>query len=329
MKIAFYSLREFDELEMCEEYKEKYGIDFVWTPEAPNAENLKMAKDCIAISITPCELTDAYIDELHSYGVKYFMCRSIGYDHLPKEKLKSLGIRMTNATYPPECVANYAIMLILMSTRNMNQIMLRSVVQDYSLKGKMGREIGDLTVGVLGTGNIGKTLIKHLSSFGCKILAYDLYQNEEVTKYAEYVTLDEILANSDVITLHMPSTSDNHHIINAENIAKMKDGVIIVNTARGALIDSNALIDALESGKVGGAALDVIEQEMDLFYYNRMGEAMSNRELAIYRSFPNVILSPHTAFYTRTTVSNMVEKSFASVKYFTEGIENPNEVNKD
>jgi len=329
MKIAFYSLREFDELEMCEEFSEKYGIDFVWTGEEPNAENLKMAKDCIAISITPCSLTDEYVNELHSYGVKYVMCRSIGYDHLPKDTLKSLGMRMTNATYPPECVANYAIMLILMATRNMNQIMLRSVVQDYSLKGKMGLEIGDLTVGVIGTGNIGRTLIKHLAGFGCRILAYDLYQNEEIKSIADYVSLDELYANSDVITLHMPATQDNHHIINAESIAKMKDGVIIVNTARGPLIDSEALISALENGKVGGAALDVIEQEYDLYYYNRMGEAMTNRELAIYRSFPNVILSPHTAFYTRTTVLNMVEKSFLSVKYFTEGIDNPNEVYKD
>jgi len=206
MKIAFYSLREFDELEMCEEYREKYGIDFAWTAEAPNADNLSMAKDCIAISVTPCELTDEYIDTLHSYGVKYVMCRSIGYDHLPKDKLKSLGMRMTNSTYPPECVANYAIMLILMATRNMNQIMLRSVVQDYSLKGKMGRDIGDLTIGVIGTGNIGRTLIKHLSSFGCRILAYDIYKNDEVAEVSEYVSLDELLKESDVITLHMPLT---------------------------------------------------------------------------------------------------------------------------
>lgn len=329
MKIAFFALRDFDELEMCEEYSQKYGIDFVWTKDAISMDNIALAKDCIAISVTPCEMTDEYADILNSYGVKYVCCRSIGYDHLPKEKLKSLGMRMTNSTYPPECVANYAIMLILMATRNMNQIMLRQVVQDYSLKGKMGRDIGDLTIGVMGTGNIGRTLIKHLSSFGCKILAYDLYQNDDIKDIAQYVSIDELYANSDVITLHMPSTADNHHIINEQSISKMKDGVIIVNTARGALIDSDSLIKALESGKVGGAALDVIEQENDLYYYNRMDEPIANRELAIYRSFPNVIVSPHTAFYTRTTVSNMVEKSFLSVKYFTEGVPNPNEVNAD
>lgn len=329
MKIAFYSLREFDELPLAEEFKEKYDIDFVWTKDAMNSENIKMAEGCIAVSVTPFDFKEEYADILNSYGVKYVMCRSIGYDHLPKEKLKSYGMRMTNATYPPECVANYAIMLILMTTRNMNQIMLRSMAQDYSLKGKMGRDIGDLTIGVIGTGNIGRTLIRHLSSFGCKILAFDLYENDETKKYAEYVELDKLYEQSDVITLHMPATELNHHMINKDSISKMKDGVIIINTARGSLIDSYALADALEAGKVGGAALDVIEQENDLFYYNRMGEAMSNREVAIFNQYPNVIFSPHTAFYTKTTVSNMVEKSFLSVKFFTEGKDNPNEVNKD
>jgi len=328
MKIAFYSLRDFDELPMCEEFSQKYGIEFVWTKDAIGPDNLDLAKDCIAVSTTPCEFKEEYADIFNSYGVKYVLCRSIGYDHLPKEKLKCLGMRMTNSTYPTECVANYAIMLILMLTRNMNQIMLRQVVQDYSLKGKMGHEIGDMTIGVMGTGNIGRTLIKHLSSFGCKLLAYDIYENEEVKKYAEYVSLDELYAKSDVITLHMPSTADNHHIICEESLSKMKDGVMIVNTARGALINSFDLIKALREGKVSGAALDVIEKENDLYYYDRTGDAIDNDELAILRSFPNVIVSPHTAFYVRSTVANMVEKSFLSVKYFTEGIDNPNEVNK-
>lgn len=328
MKIAFYSLRDFDELPMCQEYSEKYGIDFVWTKDAMCEDNLSLAEGCIAVSTTPCEFKESYADVFNSYGVKYVLCRSIGYDHLPKEKLKSLGMRMTNSTYPTECVANYAIMMILMLTRNMNQIMLRQVVQDYSLKGKMGLEIGDLTIGVMGTGNIGRTLIKHLSGFGCKILAYDIYESEEVKQYATYVTADELYEKSDVITLHMPSFESNHHIICDESIAKMKDGVMIVNTARGALIDSYALIRALRSGKVSGAALDVIEQENDLYYLNRTGDAIDNDELAILRSMPNVIVSPHTAFYVRSTVANMVEKSFASVKMFTDGVDNPNEVNK-
>lgn len=328
MKIAFYLLREFDELPMVEELSHEYGYEYVWTSDVPNEETLKMAEGCDAISITPCVLTDEYLETLNSYGVKYIMTRSIGYDHIPNEKAKSLGMRMSNATYPPECVSNYAIMLMLMATRNMKQILQRADVQDYSLKGKMGKEIGELTVGVMGTGNIGRTLIRHLSTFGCKILAYDIYENEEVKQFAKYVSLDELYAQSDVITLHMPANDENYHIINDDSISKMKDGVIIVNTARGALIDSYALMRGLDSKKIDGAALDVIENEQGLYYFNHVGSPIPNEELNLLRSYPNVIMSPHTAFYTRTTVWNMVKKQFASLKAFTEGSDNPYEIFK-
>lgn len=326
MKIAFYAMREFDELPMCEQFSKEYGIDFVWTKEPPTKENLSLAKDCIAISCTPCLMTEEYVETLHSYGVKYFHCRSIGFDHLPMAKIKELGMKVSNSTYPTECVANYAIMLILMTTRKYKETMDRAAIQDYSLRGKMGKEIGSLTVGVLGTGHIGRTLIKHLQPFGCKLLAYDKFENEEVKQIATYVDLDTILKESDVITLHMPSNEETYHMINEETLAKMKDGVVIVNTARGGLIDSNALIKYVKNGKVGEAALDVIEDERGLYYYDHCGKQFDNDELALLRSFPNVTVTPHMAFYVESTVANMVQKSFLSVKYFEEGQENPFEV---
>ena len=194
-------------------------------------------------------------------GVKYLLCRSIGYDHIPLETAKKLGMRVAHSHYPPEGVANYAIMLMLMCTRKMNQTMLRAAAQDYTLPGKMGKDLSNCTVGVIGTGKIGRTVIAHLQGFGCKILAYDLYQSDEVAQMAEYVPLDELYARSDVITLHTNATAENHHLINAESLAKMKDGMLIVNTARGALIDEEALIAALESGKVYAAGLDVVSTE--------------------------------------------------------------------
>ena len=206
-----------------------------------------------------------------------------------------------------------------MCTRKMNQIMLRANVQDYSLPGKMGRDISDCTVGVIGPGKIGQTVIRNLSGFGCKMLAYDLYPNDAVKKYADYVTLDELYARSDVITLHTNATAENHHLINADAIAKMKDGVLLVNTARGTLIDPDALVAGLECGKIGGAGLDVIEDETGICYYNRMGEAIPNRELNLLRSYPNVILSPHTAFYTDVNVANMVKSPFEALDAYAHG----------
>ena len=285
MKIMFYALRPFDEQQYCDPYKARYGIDYTGTPDVPRPDNLHLAEGCDAVSTNPCEIRPEYLQTWAEMGVKYLPCRSIGYDHIPLDTAKKLGLRISHSHYPPDGVANYTIMLMLMCTRRMNEIMLRANVQDYSLPGKMGRDISGCTVGVIGTGKIGQTVIRHLSGFGCKILAYDLYPNDAVRQYADYVTLDELYAQSDIITLHTNATAENHHLINAGALAKMKDGVLLVNTARGTLIDPDALIAGLESGKIGGAGLDVIEDETGIYYYNRMGQAIPNRELNLLRWF--------------------------------------------
>ena len=304
MKIAFYQMRPFDEQAYIEQFSKEFGIDYVMIPGAPCPENLDKAAGCDAVSQNPCEILPAYVEAWAKMGVKYLLCRSIGYD-------------------PPEGVANYAIMLMLMCTRKMNQTMLRAAAQDYTLPGKMGRDLSNCTVGIVGTGKIGRTVIAHLQGFGCKILAYDLYQSDEVAKMAEYVSLDELYARSDVISLHTNATAENHHLINADSLARMKDGVLIVNTARGALIDEDALIAALESGKVGGAGLDVVEDENDLVYFNRTGAALPHRTMNILRSMPNVIVSPHNAFYTDVNVASMVRSGFEELADFAAGRPNP------
>ena len=326
MKILFYTFRPFDELQYCDPNSRKYGIDYAWTAEAPNPGNLKLAEGCVAVSTNPCEIRPEYLEAFARMGVKYLPCRSIGYDHIPLDAAKRLGLRVSHSHYPPEGVANYTIMLMLMVTRKMNQIMLRAAAQDYSLPGKMGRDLSDCTVGVIGTGKIGRTVIRHLSGFGCKILAYDLYPADEVRALAEYVPLEELYARSDVITLHLNATPENRHLIDAAAIAQMKDGALLINTARGTLIDPDALIEGLESGKLGGAGLDVVEDENGLCYYNRCGEALANRELNLLRSFPNVIVSPHTAFYTDVNVASMVQSAFEATAAFAAGEDYPCEV---
>ena len=327
MKIVFYNVREFDELPMMEKLSRQYGMEFVYTTEALSDANIGLAEGCQGFCSTPCKMTEEWIDRLNAYGVKYFFCRSIGFDHLPLEYMKKYGMKATNSPYPPECVANYAIMLILMATRRVNETMRRAALMDYTLKGKMGRDLGDLTVGVIGTGNIGATVIRHLSGFGCRILAHSRHENEELKKYAEYTDLDTLYEQSDVITLHLASNSSTDHFINAEAIAKMKDGAILVNTARGTLIDSQALISALKAGKLGGAALDVFENEAPLIYIDNTNNVIDNDAVTILRSMPNVILTPHMSFYTETTVYNMVDKAFLSAKYYEEGKESPFQVN--
>ncbi len=326
MKLFMYDLRLFDEMQYCEKYSKEMNIEFDHCPDYPSLENAHLAEGYDAVSMTPCTVDAKLVDKFHSYGVKYIVARSIGYDHIDLTKAKECNMRIANVSYPPDGVANYAIMLMMMCLRNMPHILKRSGVQDYTLQGKIGRDISNCSVGVIGTGKIGTTVIKHLSGFGCKMYALDNYKNDTVSQYAEYTDLDTLLAKSDIITLHANATDENHHLINAETIAKMKPGVILINTARGKLIDTDALIDALESKQVGMAALDVLEKEDGLYYANRMNDVIVNREMAILRSFPNVILSPHTAFYTDITVDYMVKGCFESVYAFENGLETPHEI---
>lgn len=323
MKIFAYAMREFDEKGFFEKYSQELGCEYGYTTEYPNPDNVELARGYDAISATPCNLDADMLDRFYAVGVRYVATRSIGVDHIDLEHAKEIGMGVCHVSYAPETVADYSIMLMLMCCRNICHILERSKVQDYTLMGKMGRDISDCTVGVIGAGQIGRTVIKHLSNFGCRILAYDLYPNEETAQMAEYVSLEELYAESDIITLHTPATADNYHLLNAAAFAQMKNDVIIINTARGTLIDTNALIEAIESGKIGHAALDVLEQENGLYYANRMGEPIPNRDLAILRSFPNVILSPHTAFYTEKVVRDMAYKCMKGVLDMMNHVENP------
>ncbi|WP_244835192.1 D-isomer specific 2-hydroxyacid dehydrogenase family protein [Clostridium sp. BJN0001] len=322
MKIFAYSHRN-DETEYFKKFSKKYNIEINTTDEEPTLKNVSFAKGYECISVITTIINKDLLEEFKSIGVKYISTRTIGYDHIDINYAEELGISVGNVTYSPISVADYTIMLILMITRKAKLILERSSVQDYSLEKVQGVELSRLTIGVMGTGRIGRTVIKHLSGFGCRIIAYDIYENDEVKKYAEYVSLKELFKQSDLITLHMPATDENYHIINKKSLDIMKDNVFIVNTARGSLIDTEDLISYIEKGKVIGAGLDVIEHEPGLYYNDLKGQVISNRQMAILKSFPNVIVTPHTAFYTNQAVSDMVENSIKSCILFMEGKENP------
>ncbi len=323
MKIFAYCLREFDEKAFWDQLVDEFDAEYGYTTAYPSPENVHLAEGYDAVSVTPCNMDADMLERFYAVGVRYIATRSIGIDHIDLNKAKELGMGVCHVSYAPQTVADYSIMLMLMCCRNICHILERAKIQDYTLKGKMGKDISDCTVGIIGTGQIGKTVIKHLSGFGCKLLAYDIYPNEEVKKYAEYVSLETIYKECDIITLHTPATADNYHFINEQVFEQMKRGVILINTARGTLIDADALISAVESGKVGHAALDVLEHEDGLIYINRMNDPIENRQLAILRSFPNVILSPHTAFYTEKVVWDMAYKTFNGVKDMMNKNENP------
>jgi D-specific alpha-keto acid dehydrogenase len=218
-----------------------------------------------------------------------------------------MGIAVGSAAYSPEGVADYTLMLMLMAIRGAKST-LRSVEKyDFRLNSARGKELRDMTVGVVGTGRIGTAVIKRLRGFGSRVLACD--RSRKTT--ADYVPLNELLRNSDIVTLHVPLKRDTRHIIGPEQISEMKRGAFIINTGRGALLDTAALMGALESGSLGGAALDVLEGEEGIFYFDRGQKPVTNQFLLRLQEMPNVIITPHTAYYTegalRDTVKNTIE----------------------
>lgn len=326
MQVTVYSCRKFDEEELFQKYGQELGLELVLCPGPPSPENAYLTKGSCCVDILTTQIDAGLMKLFRENGVRYITTRTIGYDHIDIEAAKREGIHVGNAPYGPHGVADYAVMLILMSLRRMKRILERGSIQDYTLAGLQGRELKDLTVGVIGTGRIGQCVISNLSGFGCRILAYDLYEKDEVKKQADYVSLNELFAQSDVITLHTPLTGENYHLIDRESIRKMKDGVVIVNTARGGLIDSRALIEGIVSGKIGAAGLDVVEKEFDLYYYDRKSDALDNEELMVLRGFPNVTVSHHMAFYTDDYLHTVIQDSLRSCKLFMEGEKNPWEV---
>ena len=326
MKIVVYNLREFDEKPFFDKYCEMYGYEYIGTPLAPSYENAELAEGAEAISIIPCKMDRELIRRFHNLGVKYITTRSVGAEHIDVIYARALGMRVSNVSYSSDSVANYAIMLMLMGCRKMKQIMERASIQDYSLKGKMGKELSECTVGVIGTGKIGTTVLRHLSGFGCRLLACSRTKRKEAEKYAAYVSLEKLYQEADIISLHLLGIEKFHHMISESAIAQMKQGVMLINTSRGSLIDEGALIRGLDGGKIGFAGLDTIENETGLYYFNHTGKILRNHNLAILQSYPNVIVTSHNAFYTDKAIADQVECTIKNIDAFENNKETVNEI---
>jgi D-lactate dehydrogenase len=307
MKLYAFAVRE-DEKQAFYEVAQKNNLDIELHSELLTAENISTLEQ--GSGVTTLGMTNYGKKELKllaERGVNYLSTRTIGYNHIDIQAAKELGVHVCHAAYAPDGVADYTIMMILLCLRKYKQSLWRSQVNDYSLEGLQGREMRNLTIGVMGTGRIGATVIKDLSGFGCKILAYDVHKNPAVMPFATYVPLEEIYRSCDVITLHMPQLPETEHIINSESIAKMKKGVVLINCARGGLMDVKALINGIESEQIGALGLDCLENEEVVVHKNLKTEIFSNRDMAYLRQFKNVYHTQHMAFYTDAAVYSMVE----------------------
>lgn len=283
-------------------------------------ETLALAEGAEGVSTLGRSTLDrAMLERLKAMGVGYVSTRTIGVDHIDLAAAKELGLRVSHAAYPPEAVANFTIMLMLLVLRRYKPAMWRQQVNDYSLYGLMGRSMNKQTVGVVGTGSIGATVIRELSGFGCRILAYNLFECEELRPYATFVDLDTLYRESDIITFHVPYTPETSRMVNRESISRMKDGVILINTARGELMDIDAVTEGIETEKIGSLAMDVFEHEQGIYHADRKTDILKNKDMVYLRQFPNVVLTQHMAFYTEESIISMVDCGIQSLLDMKEG----------
>lgn len=291
----------------------RFGVVPTITEAAVSEANAELASGNRCISVGhKTQIKNATLLALSRVGVTYISTRSIGYNHLDVGFANSIGISVENVSYSPDSVADYTLMLMLMAVRHAKSLVRRTDVHDYRLHDVRGRELRDLTVGVVGTGRIGAAVINRLKGFGCRVMAHD----RNPANVADYAPLDELLRHSDVVTLHTPLTAETHHLLNRERIEQMKPGAFIINTGRGSLLDTEVLLQALESGRLGGAALDVLEGEEGIFYADCRDKVIESKTLLRLQELPKVLVSPHTAYYTDHALSDTVENSIINCLSF-------------
>ena len=278
-----------------------------------NAE-LSPGNQCISVG-HKSEVSESTIAALKNAGVKYISTRSVGFNHIDMKAAEDMGIAVGNVTYSPGSVADYTLMLMLMAIRGAKSIVSGAEKNDFRLDTARGKELRDMTVGVLGTGHIGKAVIARLRGFGCHVLAHG--RSKEAS--ADYVSLNDLLQKSDILTIHVPLDTDTYHLIGRGQIETMKQGAFLINTARGGVVDTDALIKALQNGRLGGAALDVLEGEEGLFYFDCTQKPIDNQFLLELQKMPNVIITPHTAYYTERALHDTVEKIILNCLDFERG----------
>ncbi|MEI0612530.1 NAD(P)-dependent oxidoreductase [Brachyspira pilosicoli] len=318
MKVIAYAVRE-DEIELFNKWGKHFDIEVQLVHNNLNEDNVKMAEgyDSI-IFLAEDTMNKNVLDSIKNMNINYIVSRSVGVDNVDFDHANKLGIKVANVPwYSPNSVSEYALMSTLSLLRNYSLYIKRVQVQDFRIKGLIAKEIRNQVVGIVGAGRIGSLTVQHFAGFNAKdILIYDSFQREELKKYGRYVSMDEIYKECDIIVYHVPLNKETEYMICKENINKMKDGVMIVNVSRGKVMKTADVIEALKSGKISAAAIDVYENELPYFRFDRRETFIEDSMLRELLSMPNVVVTPHAAFYTDEAASNMVSVSLENAREF-------------
>jgi D-lactate dehydrogenase len=325
MKVAVFNTKRYEKRSLeaaAQTLGNGQGIEFTFLEPRLETQTAVLAAGHEAVLIFVNDVADREVlEKLAAGGTRFLATRSAGFNQIDCEAASELGIQLAYVpAYSPNAVAEFTIGLILTLGRHIHEGHNRVRRADFNLEGLCGFELRDMTVGVCGTGRIGTNVVKLLSGFGCKILAYDEEPNEEVMLLASYVdTRDELFRFCDILTLHVPLMPSTFHIIDAPALEMMKDGVFLINTSRGALLDTPAVVDALKRRKVGFLAIDVYEEESSLFFEDHSSDIINDDTFARLLTFPNVIVTGHQAFLTDRALRNIAETTVQSLSEFAEG----------
>lgn len=323
-KICFYDTKPYDKL-YFDLYAKKYGFEMIYCESKLNEKSVVFAKDCDGVvAFVNDRVNEAVLQALAEFGITIVAMRCAGYNNVNLKAAYGRVHIVRVPAYSPYAVAEFTMGMFLGLNRKLYRAYNRIRDYNFSLIGLLGTDFHGKTMGVAGTGRIGQVFVSICLGFGMRVLAYDPYPKER--EGVRYVSFEELCKQSDMISLHCPLTQESYHMVDEAAIRNMKDGVILVNTSRGALIDATALIEGLKTGKIGAAGLDVYEEEGDYFYEDYSGAVMPDDELARLISMPNVLLTSHQAFLTREALENIAETTIENLRQHFAGDALINEV---
>ncbi|KAM3113199.1 2-hydroxyacid dehydrogenase [Phormidesmis sp. 146-33] len=329
MKVAVFNTKPYDRQFLITANYD-YEHDLVFLEPRLSPETALLAKGFPAVCVFVNDQLDAHVLEiLASHGTRLIALRCAGFNNIDLKAAVKLKLRVVRVpAYSPHAVAEHTIGLMLTLNRKIHRAYNRVREGNFSLEGLLGFDLHDRTIGIVGTGKIGQIVAQIMQGVGCRVLAYDVHPNPicEATG-AKYVDLTKLLTDSDVITLHCPLTPETHHLINQTTIAQMKKGVMLINTSRGALIDTTAVIHGLKSQKIGSLALDVYEQEADLFFEDLSDQIIQDDLFERLLTFPNVLITAHQAFFTKEALQNIAETTLSNISEIEQGQTCANQVN--
>lgn len=328
MKIAVFSTKSYDQ-EYFEKYNDEHNYTFSFYETALNSDTAKLTIGSDVVCVFVNDVVDkATIDVLNTNGVKLIALRCAGYNNVDLEAAENHNIKVVRVpAYSPEAVAEHALALILTLNRKTHKAYNRVREGNFSLKNLIGFNLHNKTIGVIGTGQIGVTFCKIIKGFGCKIIAYDIAENEELLELGvTYVSLEEVFKQSDILSLHCPLNKHTKHIINAASIAAMKEGIMIINTSRGALVNTADVIEGLITKKIGYLGIDVYEQEENLFFEDLSEHIIQDEQILRLLSFPNVLITSHQAYFTKEAMDQITITTLENIKVFQNNTELTNEV---